>query len=151
MAHACSPFASLLAFSRKFVSASRLEVGQLILTTRGMSFPLICHLSDVALSTTVDLPIIAGSREITSPSFTLNPLRPSFSGKTSLLPSCTTYEFAILFCETILAFLGTWVSIIPFCSSERQWKAIIVAMNFVLPSSSAKLIAEDTRITDRLA
>jgi hypothetical protein len=114
------------AFSRKSVSETRSEVGQLILTTRGIPG----HWVDVALSTSVDLPTIAGSSEIASASLTLNNLGSAFPKKcSSFNPFCTTQFFRRnLVFETSSAFFGTLISRIPFFSSERQWKAITVAM-----------------------
>ena len=94
-----------------------LELGQLTLMTSSVS----SHLLHVALSTAVDLPIVAGSREMTSSRTTVKQ-SPVFSPENlSSFPCCTTLSsFGMFGLQIRLMFFEVSVSRMPFPSNERQ-------------------------------
>ena len=149
MAHFPAVFsASSFAFLRKSISRVRPELGQLILMTSSF----FGHLSDIASSTTVDLPTIAGSREMTLPNSTVKLSCGLSLRNSNRFPLCTTLlSTGIPESFTSSAFFLARVSRTPFCSNERQLKAMMMAMNLLSPLPSERFIAEDTRMTERLA
>ena len=94
MAHCPSVVsARSIAFSRNSISETRPELGQLALTTSSMSF---CW-PDIAPSTTVDLPTVEGSREMTSVRVISTGPRDLSRGKRSFFPFCTALLSAGIF------------------------------------------------------
>jgi len=136
-AHFLSVFsASSFVLSRKSISGTRPEYGQPILTT--ISVP--GHRLDVAPSTTVDLPATVGSRKMTSPRLTVSFSCDPFPENSSWFPFCTTLlspKISEFFTSSVL--LEARVSGAPFYPNERQWKAMMLAMNPSTPSPLRKV------------
>jgi hypothetical protein len=89
----------------------------------------------------VDLPTIAGSREITSPSLTLNglPFSIFLRNVARFLSAPPGVSAETGFSKRAGVPLGTLVSRIPFCSSERQWKGDYGGDELVLPVALRKV------------